>query len=49
MRQAAWLLENTDRNVDEIAVSVGYENVSYFHRLFFAQYGLSPKKFRDCK
>lgn len=49
LRQAAWLLENTDRNVDEIAVSVGYENVSYFHRLFFAQYGLSPKKFRDCK
>ena len=49
LQQAAWLLENTDRNVDEIAVSVGYENVSYFHRLFFAQYGLSPKKFRDCK
>lgn len=49
LRQAAWLLENTDRNVNEIAVSVGYENVSYFHRLFFAQYGLSPKKFRDCK
>ena len=49
LSQAAWLLENTERNVDVIAVSVGYENVSYFHRLFFAQYGLSPKKFRDCK
>lgn len=49
LSQAAWLLRNTDKNVDEIANSVGYENLSYFHRLFAARIGQSPKKYRDCK
>ncbi len=49
LSQAAWLLRNTDRRVDEIAVSVGYENISYFHRLFSARFACSPKKYRDCK
>lgn len=49
MSQAAWLLRNTDKRVDDIAVSVGYENVSYFHRLFQKTYEVSPKKYRDCK
>ncbi len=49
LSQAAWLLRNTEKNVDEIALSVGYENISYFHRLFAARFGLSPKKYRDCK
>ena len=49
LSQAAWLLRNTDRRVNEIAVSVGYENISYFHRLFAARFGCSPKKYRDCK
>lgn len=49
LSQAAWLLRNTDKNVDEIANSVGYENLSYFHRLFAARFGQSPKKYRDCK
>ena len=49
LSQAAWLLRNTDKNVDEIANAVGYENLSYFHRLFATRYGLTPKKFRDCK
>ena len=49
LSQAAWLLRNTDRRVDEIALSVGYENISYFHRLFTGRFGCSPKKYRDCK
>ena len=49
LSQAAWLLKHTQRRVDEIALAVGYENISYFHRLFAARFGLSPKKFRDCK
>ena len=49
LSQAAWLLRNTDRKVDEISLSVGYENISYFHRLFSARFGQSPKKYRDCK
>ena len=47
MAQAAFLLKNTNINVAEIAVSVGYDNVSYFHRLFAASFGCSPKKYRD--
>lgn len=46
LKQAGWLLRNTDKNVDEIARSVGYENISYFHRLFASVYGCSPKKYR---
>ena len=49
LSQAAWLLRNTEKKVDEIAHSVGYENLSYFHRLFAARFGQSPKKYRDCK
>ena len=49
LSQAAWLLRNTRRRVDEIANAVGYENLSYFHRLFAARFGQSPKKYRDCK
>ncbi len=47
MAQAAFLLKTTKMNVADIALSVGYENVSYFHRLFGKTFGLSPKKFRD--
>ena len=49
LSQAAWLLRNTDRKVDEIAIAVGYENISYFHRLFAARFGLSPRNYRLCK
>ncbi len=49
MSQAAWFLRNTDRKVDEISLCVGYENISYFHRLFAARFGCSPKKYRDSK
>ena len=49
LAQAAFLLKNTDRNVADIAVAVGYENISYFHRIFYAVYGKSPKHYRDGK
>ena len=47
LAQAAFLLRNTDRRIDDIAIAVGYENSSFFHRLFKSQYGLSPKHYRD--
>jgi len=47
MSQAAFLLKNTTRTVDDIALSVGYENISYFHRIFARTFGKSPKHFRD--
>lgn len=49
MAQAAYLLKNTMRNIDDIALAVGYENLSYFHRLFAKTFGKSPKHYRDNK
>ncbi len=47
LSQATYLLKNTNMNIDDIALQVGYENISYFHRLFQKRFGRSPKKFRD--
>lgn len=47
LSQAAYLLKNTEIKVSNISRAVGYENVSYFHRIFAQKYGVSPKKFRD--
>ena len=49
LSQAAWFLKNTEKRVEEIALLVGYENNSYFHRLFARRFGQSPKHYRDCK
>ena len=46
LAQAAFLLKNTDKNVADIALAVGYENFSYFHRLFAEYYGQSPRSYR---
>lgn len=47
MRQAAYLLKNTGLAIADISVSVGYENTSYFYRLFRKTYGLSPRSYRQ--
>ena len=47
LAQAAFLLKNTDQNIADISVAVGYENISYFHRIFAAAFGKSPKHYRD--
>lgn len=45
--QAAFLLRTTQLKITDIVHAVGYENVSYFHRIFKQKYDLSPKKYRD--
>ena len=45
--QAAYLLKNTRMRVDQVAEAVGYSNLRYFHQLFRARYGFSPKRYRD--
>lgn len=47
MRQAAWLLRNTKLAIADISVSVGYENTSYFYRLFRKTYGIGPREYRS--
>lgn len=49
LSQAAFLLRNTHRRVEDIAGAVGYENRSYFHRLFFERFGCMPKAYREGK
>lgn len=49
LSQAAWMLKNTHHKVSDIALSVGYENSSYFHRLFCAHFGISPNAYRKCE
>jgi len=49
LSQAAYLLKSTDLSVFDIAISVGYSNTTYFHKLFLGQYGLTPHKYRSCK
>lgn len=47
LTQAAFLLKNTSMPVSEVGHEVGYENLSYFHRLFTKTYRLRPKQYRD--
>jgi AraC family transcriptional regulator, arabinose operon regulatory protein len=47
IRQACWLLQTTDRSVQEIGRQVGLGNFSYFCQLFKKQVGLTPHAFRQ--
>lgn len=47
LNQAGFLLLNTRLPVSEISVAAGYDNTSYFHRIFKERYGLSPKEYRE--
>ncbi len=49
LNQAAFLLKTTSLKVAQISENVGYENFSYFHRIFRKHYGMSPRKYRCCK
>jgi len=49
LSQAAFYLKTTNMKIADISRSVGYENVSFFHRIFQKKFGLSPKKYRDAK
>lgn len=46
LNQAAYYLKNTSMSVLDIGLAVGYENQSYFHRIFQKQFGTTPRKYR---
>ncbi len=46
LSQAVFLLQNTNLAVADIGRPVGYDNLSYFHRIFREKYGVSPKQWR---
>ena len=44
--EAVNLLENTSKNITEIASEAGFESIRTFNRAFKAQYGISPAQYR---
>ena len=46
LSQALYYLTNTKMIISDIALAVGYENISYFHRLFKKKYDISPRQAR---
>lgn len=47
LTKARQLLESTNIPIAEIASLVGYDNISYFYRIFKNKYRYTPKKFRE--
>lgn len=47
LSQAEFLIKNSNLRIAEIAGQIGYDNISYFHRIFNKAYGMSPKKYRS--
>jgi len=46
LEEAKHLLERSDLPVDEVAAEVGYDDPSYFRRLFRKQSGVAPGAYR---
>ena len=47
LNQAAFLLKTTNMPVSDVGCAVGYDNLSYFYRIFKKRYGVSPKTYRE--
>ena len=47
LSQAVFLLKITNMKISDISIAVGYDNISYFHRLFYSAYSVSPKQYRS--
>ena len=47
LNQASFLLLNTRLSITDISIAVGYDNTSYFYRLFRSYFKMSPKEYRN--
>lgn len=47
LNQSAYLLHQTTMPVTEIIEMVGYDNTSYFFKIFKERFGVTPKEYRD--
>jgi YesN/AraC family two-component response regulator len=47
LHKARQLLINTDLNISEVAYRVGFNDPSYFGRVFRKEFGMTPKECRD--
>lgn len=48
LNQAAFLLTTTKLPVENIITLVGYDNTSYFHRIFKEHFRMTPRAYRLC-
>ena len=46
LREAAFLLVQSDSDIASIIYQLGFSNRSYFYRLFHKQYGMTPNEYR---
>jgi AraC-like DNA-binding protein/mannose-6-phosphate isomerase-like protein (cupin superfamily) len=46
MSQAEFLLRATKTPVEDVIPAVGYENTSYFYRMFKKRHGMTPREYR---
>lgn len=49
MTEAANLLRNTNRKIEEITSDIGYANETYFYKCFRQKYGISPYNYRKAQ
>lgn len=47
LTKAKELLDRTQLPITQIIEEVGYDNISYFYRIFKKKYGITPKQFRE--
>lgn len=47
LQRAKYLLVQTDLNITQVAFAVGFQDPSYFTRVFNDSFHISPKKFRN--
>ncbi len=49
LSKAAQLLRETRLTTQDVILAVGYENTSYFYRVFRSRYGMTPKDYRKAR
>lgn len=49
LSKAAFLLKNSNAKISDIGVTVGYDNLSYFHKIFAKEFNKTPREYRVCK
>ena len=46
LEYARQLLVNTDLSVNEIIRKIGYQNKTYFYKIFKQRYGITPSEYK---
>lgn len=49
LEKARELLVGSSKNIREICDEVGYRNITWFYKLFYERYGMTPQQYRESK